>query len=88
MTVAVEGETDTVMSEVAPRMTAALAVAERSARDAAVTVITFDCGAVAGAVYKPVLEMCPQAIPLQVVPVTLQTTTLFVVPLTVALNCT
>ena len=87
MAVNVEGETVTVISELAPRMAAALADAERSARDVAVTVITFDCGAVAGAVYNPVLVICPQPLPVQVVPVRLQITTLFDVPLTVALNC-
>jgi len=87
MTVAVEGDTDTLISEVAPRITAALADAERSASDVAVTVITFDCGAVAGAIYNPVFVICPQVMPVQEVPLRDQITTLFDVPLTVVVNC-
>jgi hypothetical protein len=48
-TLAWEGETFTVMSEEDPTITAALADAERSARDVAVTVTTFELGATAGA---------------------------------------
>jgi hypothetical protein len=43
------GDTDTVTSEDEPRMTEALADAVRSASDVAVTAITFEVGAVAGA---------------------------------------
>lgn len=75
------------MSELAPRITAALADTERSANEVAVTVITFDCGVLAGAIYSPVLVICPQVIPEQLVPLRAQTTTLLDVPLTVAVNC-
>jgi hypothetical protein len=80
------GDTDTVISEVEPRMTAALAEAVRSASDVAVTVMTVDAGAVAGARYNPSLVIWPHAIPLQVVPARLQRTTPFEVPLTRAVN--
>jgi hypothetical protein len=53
--VAWAGETDTVTSEDDPRMTEALAEAERSSSAVAVTAIAFDAGAVAGARYSPVL---------------------------------
>lgn len=46
---AVDGETLTATSEDVPTMTAALADAERSANDVAVTVTTLGAGAVAGA---------------------------------------
>jgi hypothetical protein len=85
-TVASAGDTVTVTSEDAPRITEALAEAVRSASDVAVTVTTLDAGIVAGAVYTPLLLIWPQALPLQEVPVKLQTTTLSVVPLTVAVN--
>jgi len=54
-TVAWMGDTDTVTSEDEPRMTEALADAVRSASDVAVTAITFEAGAVAGARYRPPL---------------------------------
>jgi len=41
----------------------------------------------AGAVYKPLLLMVPQAAPLQPVPDTLHATVVLDVPATVALNC-
>src|ERR1022692_2707494 len=69
-------------------MTDALEKAVRSAREVAVTVTTFDCGAVAGARYNPPLVICPHPVPLQVVPLSPQITTLFEVPLTTAVNCT
>ena len=81
------GDTDTATSEVEPRMMDALAEAVRSASEVAVTVMTFDAGAVAGAKYKPSLVIWPQALPLQFVPFKLQMTTLLEVPLTVAVNC-
>jgi hypothetical protein len=68
-------------------MTEALAEAVRSASDVAVTATTFDVGIFAGAEYNPPLLIWPQVIPLQEEPVRLQTTTLFVVPLTTAVNC-
>jgi hypothetical protein len=86
-TVACAGDTVTATSEVEPRITEALAEAVRSASDVAVTVTTFDVGVVAGAVYNPLLLIWPQVLPLQEAPVKLQTTTLLVVPLTVAVNC-
>jgi hypothetical protein len=81
------GDTDTAMSEVEPRMIDALAEAVRSASEVAVTVITFDAGAVAGAEYTPPLEIWPHTFPLQLVPLKFQITTLLEVPLTVAVNC-
>jgi hypothetical protein len=75
------------MSEVEPRITEALADAVRSAKEVAVTVTTFDVGAVAGARYKPPLEIWPHVFPLQLVPLKLQITTLLEVPLTTAVNC-
>ena len=86
-TVAWAGDTDTVTSEAAPRMTEELADALRSASEVAVTVITFDAGAVAGARYKPVSEIWPHTIPVQLVPERPQITTLLEVPLTTAVNC-
>jgi hypothetical protein len=67
-------------------MTEALPDAVKSARDVAVIVMTFDCGALAGAKYTPVLVIWPQALPLHVVPLRLQMTTLFEVPVTVGTN--
>jgi hypothetical protein len=75
------------MSEVEPRITEELAEAVRSASEVAVTVTTFDGGAVAGAKYKPSLVIWPHAFPLQLVPLKLQITTLLEVPLTTAVNC-
>src|ERR1035437_4903402 len=86
-TIACEGETDTVTSDVEPRITDALPDAVRSASDVAVTVMTFDVGAFAGALYKPPLLICPHSLPVQLMPLRLQITTLFEVPLTVAENC-
>jgi hypothetical protein len=86
-TVACMGETVTVTSEAAPRMTEALADTDRSARAVAVTVITFDAGGDEGAIYRPSLVIWPQTIPVQFVPLRPQITTLLEVPLTTALNC-
>jgi hypothetical protein len=80
------GDTETTTSEVEPKITDALADAERSASDVAVTVITFDGGAVAGARYKPPPEIWPHVFPLQFMPFKLQITTLLEVPPTVAVN--
>jgi CBS domain containing-hemolysin-like protein len=54
-----------------------------SACETAVTVTAAGVGTVAGALYSPLLEMLPFAVP----PFTLQVTSVFVVPLTVAVNC-
>jgi len=86
-TVAFAGDTDTFTSEDEPRITEARAEAVKSASDVAVTVITFDVGVVAGAEYNPALVIWPQPLPLQEEPVRFQRTTLFVVPLTTAVNC-
>jgi hypothetical protein len=81
------GDTDTVISEVEPNITAALAEAVRSASDVAVTVTTVDAGAFEGARYNPPLVIWPHPRPLQVVPARLQITTSLEVPLTTAVNC-
>ena len=86
-TVACPGETETVTSDEEPRITDALPEEVRSARDVAVTVITFDAGAVAGALYTPPLLICPHSLPPQLTPPRFQITTLLEVPLTVAVNC-
>jgi hypothetical protein len=53
----------------------------------AVMVTVAGDGAVAGAVYSPVEEIVPQAVPLQPVPDTVQVTAVFDVPVTEAANC-
>jgi hypothetical protein len=82
----VDGDTETVISELFPIIAAALANFDRSAREVAVTVTTFGLGGTAGAMYKPLDVICPQLIPLHPTPDKLQITTEFVVPVTVALN--
>lgn len=58
-----------------------------SAAAVAVTKTWAGFGTTNGAVYSPVEETAPQEAPLQPGPVTLQFTAVFVVPVTVALNC-
>jgi hypothetical protein len=87
-TVALAGETETPMVNEVSTMALALPDALRSASDVAVIVTIGGFGVFAGAVYSPLDFIWPQAVPLQPAPVTLQTTTLLVVPLTTALNCT
>ena len=58
-----------------------------SASDVAFTVTCGGCGIAPGAVYKPLALIVPQALPLQPEPVRLQLTLVFVVPVTVAVNC-
>ena len=81
------GETETVAFRAVPTKTFALADWLRSARDVAVTMTIGGFGAVAGARYKPCPVICPQAMPLHPGPERLQITTLLLVPLTVARNC-
>lgn len=81
------GETATEIVEDEPTVITELAVTVTSAREVAVTV-TFDGeGATAGAVYSPSSLIMPHVIPLHPAPLTLQMTTLSVVPLTVTANC-
>jgi hypothetical protein len=54
-----------------------------SACEVAVTVTNAGFGTAAGAVYNPEVEMVPSAAP----PTTIQVTEVFVVPVTVAVNC-
>ena len=58
-----------------------------SAADVAVTDTCAGFGTAGGAVYKPAVEIVPQAAPLHPVPATCHETAVFVVPVTVALNC-
>ena len=58
-----------------------------SATDVAVTDICGGLGTADGAVYSPLVDIVPQAAPVQPLPATLQDTALFDVPLTVAVNC-
>ena len=55
---------------------------------AAVTATVGGLGALAGAVYNPLLLMLPHVDPLHPLPETLQTTSELELPVTVALNCT
>lgn len=58
-----------------------------AATEVAVMVTVPTDGTVAGAVYKPVFEIVPQEAPLHPVPEMLQLTAVFVLPVTVAVNC-
>lgn len=58
-----------------------------SATDVALTVASAGLGTVAGAVYKPVELTVPHEPDTQPIPVTVQLTLVFVVPVTVAVNC-
>ena len=55
--------------------------------EVAITWIVATIGTAAGAVYKPVLLIVPQATPLQPAPVRVHFTPVFAVPLTRAVNC-
>jgi hypothetical protein len=68
-------------------VTAALAVFVVSAALVAITVALPPVGTVNGAVYKPVVEMEPTVELPPTMPFTTQETVVFVVPLTVAVNC-
>ena len=81
---AMVGFTVTLMMEM---VTAAVANFVLSATLVARTETVLGEGATVGAVYKPVAETVPQAAPAQPVPVTLQVTAVFVVPVTVSVNC-
>lgn len=80
-------------SIVGPFVTATVAVADfvASAWLVAVTATALGEGALAGAVYRPLLSIVPQAVPLQPCPgtalATLQVTAVFEIPLTAARNC-
>lgn len=58
-----------------------------SATDVAVTVTKGGLGAADGAVYRPLVEMVPQSVPVQPVPLRLHVTAVLLDPVTVALNC-
>jgi hypothetical protein len=83
-TLALLGFTVTLMMEM---VTVAVANLVLSATLVARTVTVFGDGATEGAAYKPVTEIVPQAAPVQPVPVTVHVTAVFVVPVTVAVNC-
>lgn len=68
-------------------MTVAVAAFVWSARDVTVTITVFGLGAVAGAVYRPLLLMAPQEAPEQPGPLRVQETNVFPVPDTAAVNC-
>ena len=68
-------------------VTVAVADLVGSATLVAVTVTVAGDGIVPGAVYKPVELMVPHAAPVQPAPETLKVTAVFVVPVTVAVNC-
>src|SRR6266852_5427838 len=82
-TVAALGETLTEVGEALITVAVADADFVESACAVAVTVTCGGFGAVAGAVYRPVLETVPLAAP----PATLQVTAVFGVPVTVVVNC-
>lgn len=78
-----------VMVIVAPDATVTVAVAYFvwSATEVACTVTVAGFGATGGAMYNPELEMKPQVGPEQPDPYTDQSTPVFDVPVTVAVNC-
>src|SRR6266478_2107501 len=82
-TVAVLGETNTIPLETAVTVTFAEPDFVASACEVAVTFTCAGFGTVDGAVYSPLAETVPLAAP----PVTLQVTAVFVVPVTLAVNC-
>lgn len=86
-TFADDGLTETLTLKAVPTKTLALADLVRSARDVAVTTTMGGVGAVLGAIYTPRDVIWPHAMPLQPAPERLQLTTEFVVPETVARNC-
>jgi hypothetical protein len=69
-------------------VTVAVPTTAESASEVALTVTVLGLGTVAGAVYRPVPVIWPQTMPLHPAPVTLQITTLLLVPVTAAENCT
>ncbi len=79
---------DTAIVTAAPMPTVAVPDWVGAATEVALTVTAAGLGGVAGAVYKPVDVMVPQAAPAHPAPETLQVTAVFVAPLTAALNCT
>ena len=83
-TVAVFGATATAIFTIC---TLALADLVESAAEVAVTVTVAGLGGVAGAVYNPLVEMLPQAAPLQPDPATDHVTAVLLVLVTVAVNC-
>jgi hypothetical protein len=80
-------------SIVGPLVTATAALADfvESAWLVAVTAMALGDGAFAGAMYRPLLSIVPQTLPLQPCPgtalPTLQVTAVFEIPLTTAVNC-
>lgn len=58
-----------------------------SATDVAVTVTNGGLGAAEGAVYSPLVEMVPQSVEVQPVPLKLHVTAMLVDPVTLAVNC-
>jgi hypothetical protein len=84
---AVVGEIEMLMAPPEVIVTVADPDLVGSETDVAVTATRGGFGALAGAVYKPLLLMLPQLEPLHPLPETLQTTSELVVPFTVAVNC-
>jgi uncharacterized spore protein YtfJ len=68
-------------------VTEAVADFEESATEVALTETCAELGTAAGAVYRPLVEMVPHAVPVQPLPLMLQVTAEFVVLATVAVNC-
>lgn len=68
-------------------VTVAVADFVGSATEVAVTVTCGGLGTAVGAVYKPLDEIVPQALPEQPLPLRVQVTLMLEVPLTVAVNC-
>ena len=57
------------------------------ATEVAVTDTCAGLGTAEGAVYKPLVDMVPHVAPVQPLPAMLHDTAIFVVPVTVAVNC-
>jgi hypothetical protein len=85
-TVGLAGEMETVIAD--STVTVAVPLRVGSATEVAVTVTVAGAGALAGAVYNPLVEIVPQEAPLHPVPDTVHITPLFCASLlTVAANC-
>ena len=68
-------------------VTPAVADLVGSATEVAVTDTCGELGTAEGAVYRPFADIVPQAAPLQPLPATLHDIAVFVLPVTVAVNC-
>jgi hypothetical protein len=81
-------ETGDILTETGPAIvTIALPDLALSATDVAVIFTRFGAGTLAGAVYRPVVEIVPHDAPLHPLPLTLHCTAVFEAPVTVAANC-